>query len=71
MSKKKIKIIIAVILGIVVLSDFLVHRHHPYFIWDEIPGFYALYGLLSCIVIVIVSKFIGHHGLMKKEDYYD
>jgi len=71
MSKKKIKIIIAVILGIVVLSDFLVHRHHPHFIWDKIPGFGAAYGLFSCIVIVIISKFIGHHGLMKKEDFYD
>jgi hypothetical protein len=71
MNVKKMKIIFAIVLGIVLLSDFLVHRHPPTFIWDKIPGFSAVYGLISCILIVVVSKFIGYHGLMKKEDYYD
>ncbi len=65
------KVLFAIVLGIVLLSDFLVHRHHPSFIWDTIPGFSAVYGFVSCILIVVVSKFIGHRGLMKKEDYYD
>lgn len=69
---KKLKIIFYIILVIVFISDFLAHRHHPYFIWDKIPGFSAVYGLISCILIVVVSKFIGKQcGIMKKEDYYD
>ena len=60
-----------VILALVVVSDFLVHREHAAFPWDHVPGFSALYGLVSSIVIILVSKAIGHAILMKKEDYYD
>ena len=52
-------------------ADFFVHRHHATFIWDSIPGYGAVYGFVSCVVIIIVSKAIGHAALMKKEDYYD
>ncbi len=52
--------------------DFAVPRHHAAFPWDEIPGFLSVYGFLSCVVIIVVSKFIGHRcGIMKGEDYYD
>lgn len=51
--------------------DFLVPRHHIFFVWDKIPGFIALYGLLSSIIIISVSKAVGHIFLMKREDYYD
>ncbi|MEK6725629.1 MAG: hypothetical protein AABY54_03645 [Deltaproteobacteria bacterium] len=58
-------------LFIVFVADFFVHRHHATFIWDNIPGFGAVYGFVSCIVIIRVSKALGHAVLMKKEDYYD
>lgn len=58
-------------LALVVIADFFVHREHVIFIWDRIPGFSALYGLVSSIVIIVVSKAIGHAFLMKREDYYD
>lgn len=51
--------------------DFLVTRHHIFFIWDKIPGFTALYALLASIMLVSVLKAIGHTFLMKREDYYD
>lgn len=60
-----------VVLALVFGADFLVHRHHATFIWDGIPGYGAVYGFVSCVVIIIVSKAIGHAWLMKKEDYYD
>ncbi|MEK6590548.1 MAG: hypothetical protein AABZ11_07695 [Nitrospinota bacterium] len=60
-----------IILVLVVLSDFFVHREHVAFFWDHIPGWSALYGFISCIVIILVSKFIGHEWLLKEEDYYD
>lgn len=61
-----------VALVITVASDFCVHRHHAHYIWDKIPGWGAFYGFISCVLIIIVSKFIGHQGgIMKKEDYYD
>jgi len=44
-----------------------VHRHHP---WEAIPGFYAWYGALGCVVIVGVSKWLGSRFLQKPEDWY-
>ncbi len=55
----------------VVVADFLVHRHHVSFFWDGIPGFSALFGLVSCVLIIVISKAIGRVLLMKKESYYD
>jgi hypothetical protein len=54
-----------------VVADLLIPRHHVYFFWDALPGFSAVYGLFSCIVIIVFSKVLGHRGLMKREDYYD
>lgn len=39
--------------------------------WSSIPAFYALFGLVGCIVIILFSKIIGKVFLLKKEDYYD
>jgi hypothetical protein len=59
-------------LVLVVIADFFVHRAHAHYIWDKIPGWGAFYGFVSCVVIILVSKFLGHQGgIMKKEDYYD
>lgn len=56
---------------LIVAADFLIHRHHLDFFWDRIPGFSAVYGLFSCILIIVFSKLLGHSGLMKREDFYD
>lgn len=58
-------------LALVFASDFFVHRDHAEYIWDKIPGWGAFYGFVSCVIIILVSKFLGHHGIMQREDYYD
>lgn len=64
--------LLLVVLGIIVVADFLVTRHHSENFWDAIPGWGAIFGFVSCTVIIFVSKFIGHKGgIMKDEDYYD
>jgi hypothetical protein len=69
---KTLKKLFYLSLIVVVALDFLVHREHAYFIWDEWPGWGAFYGFVSCVLIIKVSKFLGHQGgLMKREDYYD
>lgn len=61
-----------VALALTVIADFLVHRDHAIYIWDKIPGWGAFYGFVSCVLIIIVSKFLGHQGgIMQGEDYYD
>ena len=44
---------------------------HVVFPWSHIAGFFALFGFIGCVIIIIGSKFIGHYWLQRKEDYYD
>ena len=56
---------------ILIIVDFIIPRHEIHFFGDKIPGFWSLFGLIACVLIIIVSKWIGHMGLMKDENYYD
>ena len=62
-------------LGAVALSEFVVplmfHGDHSYFWFESFPAWGSLYGLASCVAIIVVSKFIGKLWLMRREDYYD
>ena len=42
--------------------------HFPF---EDFPAWGSLYGLLSCVAIIVVSKLIGKLWLMRREDYYD
>lgn len=68
---ERLKILFGICLVAVVLSDFLIPREHVTFFWDGVPGFSAIYGFMACVLIIVVSKFIGKRWLMKPEDYYD
>ena len=59
------------ILVLLVIVDFIIPRHEIHFFGDKIPGFWSLFGFSACVVIIIVSKWLGKNGLMKDEDYYD
>ncbi|KAF0127084.1 MAG: hypothetical protein FD189_593 [Elusimicrobia bacterium] len=58
-----------VILAEVAVVHFL-HLGHPYFWFENIPGFSSLYGFLSCVVIIFVS-WLGKLFISRREDYYD
>ena len=49
----------------------VLHLGHPHFRFEKLPGFGSLYGLISCVLIIVVSKLIGKLWLMRPEDYYD
>ena len=59
------------ILVLLVAADFIIQRHEIHFFGDKIPGFWSLYGFISCVLIIVVSKWLGHHWLVRDEDYYD
>jgi len=58
----------AIALAEVVLP--LLFGGHPHFAFERIPAWGSLYGFVSCIAIIVVSKFIGKVWLMRPEDYY-
>jgi hypothetical protein len=60
------------VLVLIVIADFLVSREHAEYLWDSLPGWSAVYGFVSCVLLIFVSKFLGHRvGLMRREDHYD
>ncbi|WP_394132367.1 hypothetical protein [Shewanella maritima] len=66
---QKILKVFYVICVLLVLADFIVHRH-IYHNWENVPGFYAIYGFVGCVILVLIAKGM-RKVLMKEEDYYD
>jgi hypothetical protein len=62
-------------LGLALAAEFaVVHLFglgHGHFWFENLGVFGALFGFVSCALIIFVSKFLGHRWLMKNEDYYD
>ncbi|MBI4806040.1 MAG: hypothetical protein HY795_12465 [Desulfovibrio sp.] len=48
-----------------------VDKSHAHTFAEKIPGFWAAFGFVACVLIIIVSKWYGHLGIMTREDYYD
>jgi len=63
--------IMLVIMAGLVIADLLIEPAYIRYPWDGIGGFGALYGFISCVLIIVVSKALGYAFLYKPEDYYD
>jgi hypothetical protein len=60
------------VLAALVLADLIfVNKEHAHTTIEHVPAFWALFGFLGCVVIIIVSKWFGHAGIMTREDYYE
>ena len=67
-TAKLIKIFLACSV-VLFIADFFIKRHtHPGV--DDLPGFYAVYGFVGCVVLVLVAKEM-RKVLMRDETYYD
>ena len=71
LSTKIVKKIAYGLLVLLILVDFIIPRHEIHFFGDKIPGFWSLFGFISCVLIIVVSKWIGHYWLVRDDDYYD
>lgn len=58
------------VLALLVLPDLFLHKHTLFSALEAVPGFYALFGFVSCVAIILVSKGLGYL-LKRREDYYD
>ena len=68
-----VKVCLAV-LALVALADAipaLVDKHHAHTKAEHLPFFWSVFGFVACVLIVYVSKWFGHAGIMTREDYYD
>lgn len=68
-----IRVCLAVLVLLVLVDAIpaLVDKHHAHTKAEHLPGFWAAFGFVACVLIVIVSKAFGHAGIMTREDYYD
>lgn len=57
---------------LIVIWSLTVDTSHAH-TWAEkmIPGFWSLFGLGSCAVVILIARWFGQSGIMIREDYYD
>jgi hypothetical protein len=72
---RRIKRFSIVILSALAVSEaaatYLFELDHAHFWFENVPAWGSLYGLASCIAIIVVSKLLGKLWLTRPEDYYD
>ena len=70
-NAKTWKMIFFAVLLVLVILNFFIHSHHGHF-WhlDETPGFFAVFGLVVGLAMVIIMKKIVQPFIKREEDYY-
>jgi hypothetical protein len=58
---------VSLILDIVLLRFHILHYH---FSFQYIPEFFAVFGFLGCILLILVAKGMGYF-IVRDEDYYE
>lgn len=67
--RRRIRNAIYGICGLLVVADFIIHRH-TYMPLEKIPAFYALYGFIALVGVVLLAKLL-RKLVGRDEDYYD
>ena len=55
--------------AVLFLLDFVIHRHTIHS-WENLWGFYAIYGFIGCVVLVLVATWMRNF-IMRPPGYYD
>jgi uncharacterized PurR-regulated membrane protein YhhQ (DUF165 family) len=66
---KRVMVIFFISLAILLIVDLFIHKH-PEFPWAGIPEFYALFGFVSCILLIFIAKIL-RMIIKRDERYYD
>ncbi|MBU1612791.1 MAG: hypothetical protein KKC99_13190 [Proteobacteria bacterium] len=68
---KTLRLVFYVVLAITVGLNFFIYPHVPHFGLDAYPGFFAGFGLIFGLAMVIIMKRIIQPMIGRGEDYYD
>lgn len=66
---RKIVIALFVVCALLLLADFVYHKH-VHFAFENWFGFFAIYGFVMCVALVLAAK-VMRIVLIRREDYYD
>lgn len=71
--KTVVRVSLAALLLLILVDalPFVVDKHHAHTAVEKLPGFWSIFGLAGCVILILVSKWFGHLGIMTREDYYD
>lgn len=72
-NPKNVKRLLALFFTAVVLLfviDLFVHKH-AHFPWEHWPVFYAIFGFVACVLLVLISRFVLRPLVKRGEDYYE
>ena len=75
--RKRLKAVVWIcyaVLAVLVVMDalpFLVDKAHAHTKAEHLPGFWSVFGFVACTLIIFLSKWFGHAGIMQREEYYD
>lgn len=56
-------------LVILLIIDFFIHKHAE-FPWEDAPEFFAVYGFVSCVLLIFIAKVLRRF-LRREEHYYE
>ncbi len=73
--RNRLRTVVRVCLGVLallILADALfVGKEHAHTQVEHWPAFWSVFGFVGCVLIIVLSKWYGHAGIMTREDYYD
>ncbi len=70
--KTVVRVGVAALVVLVVLDALpaVVDKEHAHTVAEHVPAFWAAFGLLGCLALVVVAKLYGRAGVSRREDYY-
>ncbi len=73
--RNRLKTVVRICLGVLALlmlvDALFVSKEHAHTQVEHLPAFWSVFGFIGCVLIIILSKWYGHAGIMTREDYYD
>lgn len=66
--KRLLRVFYVLCAGLITLD--LIHHRHVAHSWEGLWGFYAIFGFVACVLLVLIAKQMRKF-LMREEDYYD
>ena len=70
MDKKKIYLILAAFLAVLVIIEVMFAHPHHHMIWNMVPGADILLGFGGAWLLIFIAKVVMAKLLQRKEDYY-
>jgi predicted tellurium resistance membrane protein TerC len=59
------------VLALIMFADMIVERHEAHFFGDRYYDFWAVFGLLVTLALILFWKWLSRVLLEREEDYYD